>query len=260
MLNEIMKFIVLGSGTSVPHPKRSSSGYWVETEKGSLMMDFSASAIHRIAQERLDWVNLDSIWISHFHLDHMGGLAPFLFGTKYAPEMQSRTKSLKIFGAKGLRDIIEIYDKAYDFGFLKQAFPLEIIEVEPLEKFQVLEDLEAVSFDTPHTPESRAIQLRDSNNKTLVFSADTGFTKALGSFASGVDLFLLECSFVKNKPVETHIELAEAVYLARYSKAKKTVLTHLYPEWDEVDFEEEIEKFSPDCEIIEATDGLRITL
>ncbi len=255
-----MKLVVLGSGTSVPHPKRSSSGYWVETEKGSLMMDFSASAIHRIAQEGLDWINLDAIWISHFHLDHMGGLAPFLFGTKYAPEMQSRTKPLKIFGAKGLRNLLKVYEGAYDFGFLTQVFPLEIIEVEPQEKFQILDDLEAVSFDTPHTTESRAIQLRDSNDKTLVFSADTGFTKALGSFASGVDLFLLECSFVKNKPVETHIELAEAVYLARYSKAKKTVLTHLYPEWDEVDFEEEIEKFSPDCEIIEATDGLRITL
>ncbi|MGI8670465.1 MAG: MBL fold metallo-hydrolase, partial [Aridibacter sp.] len=79
-----MKFIVIGAGTSVPHPKRSSSGYWVETEKGRLMLDFSASAIHRIAQENLDWTNLDAIWISHFHLDHMGGLAPFLFGTKYA--------------------------------------------------------------------------------------------------------------------------------------------------------------------------------
>jgi len=125
-----MKFIVLGSGTSVPHPERSSSGYWVETEKGTLMLDFSASAIHRIAQEKLDWVNLDAIWISHFHLDHMGGLAPFLFGTKYAPEMQSRTKPMRIFGAKGLREVLEIYDNAYDFGFLKQAFPLEIIEVE----------------------------------------------------------------------------------------------------------------------------------
>ena len=58
-----MKFIVIGSGTSVPHAERSSSGFWVETEKGSMMMDFSASAIHRIAQEKLDWVNLDAIWI-----------------------------------------------------------------------------------------------------------------------------------------------------------------------------------------------------
>ena len=219
-----MKFVVIGSGTSVPHAKRSSSGYWVETEKGSLMMDFSPSAIHRIAQENLDWANLDAIWISHFHLDHFGGLAPFLFGTKYAPEIQSRTKPLRIFGAKGLRKLLETYDDANDFGFLEQAFPLEIIEVEPQKRFQILEDLEAVSFDTPHTKESRAIQLIDSNGKTVVFSADTGFTKALGSFARNVDLFVLECSFVRDKPVEMHIELVEAIYLARYSKQKRSFL------------------------------------
>ncbi len=255
-----MKFIVIGSGTSVPHPERSSSAYWVETEKGSLMMDFSPAAIHRIAQERLDWVNLDAIWISHFHLDHFGGLAPFLFGTKWAPETQARIKPLKIFGSPGLRSLLTKYDDAYEFGFLEQPFPLEIVEVEPLKKFWILEDLEAVSFSTPHTEESRAIQLKDSAGKTLVFSADTGFTKQLGAFARNVDLFVMECSFVKNKPVASHLELADAMYLARYSKAKKVVLTHLYPEWDEVNFEEEIAKFQPGCSIIEARDGLRIEI
>ncbi len=85
-----MKFTILGSGTTVPHAERSSSAYWLETANSKLMLDFSASAVHRVAQEKLDWVNLDAIWISHFHLDHVGGLAPFLFGTKYAPQTQDR--------------------------------------------------------------------------------------------------------------------------------------------------------------------------
>ncbi|MCA1594376.1 MAG: MBL fold metallo-hydrolase, partial [Acidobacteria bacterium] len=79
-----MKLIVLGSGTSVPHPRRSSSAHWLEWSGGTLLLDMGASAVHRIAQENLDWAALDAVWVSHFHLDHVGGLAPFLFGTKYA--------------------------------------------------------------------------------------------------------------------------------------------------------------------------------
>ena len=255
-----MKFTVLGSGTTVPHAERSSSAYWLETENNSLMLDFSASAVHRIAQEKLDWVNLDAIWISHFHLDHVGGLAPFLFGTKYAPQTQSRKKPLKIFGPEGLKDLLKAFEDAVKFEFLRQPFPLEIIEIKPLEKFQILDDLEAVASDTPHTDESMAIHLCSAEDKTLVFTADTGFTKTLSALAREVDLFVCECSFIKDKPVETHLELAEVMYLIRRAEPKKAVLTHLYPKWDAVDFQKEIAEFSPPCEVLEAKDGLIIEI
>src|SRR5215203_2330739 len=123
-----MKLVVLGSGSAVPHPKRSGSAYWLETLSGTILMDCAASAIHRMAQENLDWTNLDAVWISHFHLDHVGGLAPFLFGTRNAPEMKSRTKPLKIFGARGLRELINSFNATGNYKLFKQPFPLEIRE------------------------------------------------------------------------------------------------------------------------------------
>lgn len=256
-----MKFIILGSGTSVPHPQRSSSGYWLETSSGTILLDCSASAVHRMAQEKLDWAQLDAIWISHFHLDHVGGVPAFLFGTKYAPETQNRKKKLKIFGAKGLEDLLKKFDQANEYNLFKQPFPIEIIEVESLDEFEIFPGaLNAVALKTPHTEESLAIHLRDAENKTLVYTGDTGYTITLGDFARGADLFLMECSFFNNKPVETHLELSEAMHLARYAKPKKVILTHLYPEWDNVDLVKEAAKFSPLCEVIEAKDGLRLSL
>jgi len=255
-----MKFIVLGSGASVPHTKRSSSAYWLETAQRTILLDCAPSAIHRMAEENLDWVNLDAIWISHFHLDHVGGLAPFLFATRHAPEMQSRTKPLKIFGAKGLGKLIKSFDDANNYKLLQQPFPLEITEIEPAEEFEILPRVRAVTIKTPHTDESLAIHIRDRRGKSLVFTSDTGFTKALGAFARGVDLFVTECSFFKNKPVEKHLELAEAMFLTRYAKPRKTILTHFYAEWDAVDFGREVEKYKPPCAVLEAQDGLRLEI
>src|SRR5262245_16387120 len=101
-----MKLVVLGSGTSIPHAKRSSSGYWLETSGGTVLLDCSATGIRRILEEGLDWVNLDAIWISHFHLDHCGGLAPFLAGIKHSDEMKERTNPLRLFGPPGFEKLI----------------------------------------------------------------------------------------------------------------------------------------------------------
>jgi ribonuclease BN (tRNA processing enzyme) len=255
-----MKLTVLGSGSAVAHPARSSSAYWLETAAGTILLDCAASAIHRMAQEKLDWVNLDAIWISHFHLDHLGGLAPFLFGTRNAPEMKTRAKPLKIFGARGLEKLLKSFDAANNYKLFRQPFPLEVREVEATEEFEILPETRAATMKTPHTDESLAIHIRDARGKTLVYSSDTGFTKALGAFARRVDLFVTECSFFKDKAVEKHLELAEAMFLIRYADPKKALLTHFYAEWDAVDFGAEVEKFKPSCEVIQAQDGLRVEI
>ncbi|MFL6468924.1 MAG: MBL fold metallo-hydrolase [Pyrinomonadaceae bacterium] len=255
-----MKLTILGSGTTVPHPKRRSAGYWLETTGGRVLLDCSMYAVRQLVELELDWPKLDSIWISHFHLDHVGGLAPFLAGTKHADQMKKRRKALRIFGPVGFGDLLEKFNDANDYKLFQQPFPVDIIEVEPLERFEIVESVNAVAMKTVHTDESLAIHIRDSDDSTFVYTSDTGFDELLGMFASKVDMLVIEASYPKNKTKAKHLELAEAMYIIRKAAPKRAVLTHLYPEWDKVNFDKEVVKYSPPCEVIEATDGLQLDI
>jgi ribonuclease BN (tRNA processing enzyme) len=254
-----MQLTVLGSGTAVPHARRSSSAHWLEATGGTLMLDISATAVHRAAQEGFDWVGLDAIWVSHFHLDHVGGLAPFLFGTRHAPQTQERRKPLRVYGPRGLEKLLRAFDEAGAYKLFEQPFPLEVREVSPREEFEVFDGLRAEAFSTPHTGESLAVRLSDVDGATLVYTSDTGHTDALAEFARGAGLFLMECSFFRTKPVETHLVLADAMRLARLAAPRRVMLAHLYPEWDGVDIAAEAAKLW-DGETVEARDGLRLEI
>lgn len=212
-----------------------------------------------MAQERLDWPNLDAIWISHFHLDHMGGLVPFLFGAKWAPQMQNRTKPLRIFGPNGLSRIISAMNDSNNYKLFQQVFAVEIAEVGPGTDFEIIPGLTARTFSTPHTEESLALRLKAEDSKLFVYTSDTGFSEDLIPFAKDVDLLLMECSYRRNKAVKKHLELVEAMSLARECAPKRLVLTHLYPEWDEVDLVAEARPLWSG-ETIEAKDGLRLEI
>jgi ribonuclease BN (tRNA processing enzyme) len=255
-----MKLVVLGSGTSVPHPQRASAAFWLETEAGSVLLDCSADAAHRMAAENLDWPNLDAIWISHLHLDHCGGLASLLFGLKWAPQTQSRRKPLKISGCEGIKKLLQAIDDSNDYGLFEQPFPIELHEVSADEAiFEMLPGLQAQTFSTPHTRESLAIRLSDKDGASLVYSSDTGYSEELASFAREVDLLILECSFWRNKPTAKHLELVDAMRIARLAEPHTLLLTHLYPEWDGIDPESKAKELWSGT-TIEACDGLRLEI
>jgi ribonuclease BN (tRNA processing enzyme) len=212
-----------------------------------------------MAAESCDWAEIDAVWISHFHVDHCSGLPALLSGLKHADETRDRTKELRMIGGKGLTDLISGIDSAGAFKLFEQRFPATVIEVEPLEPFEITGGIQATAMSTPHTPESLAIHIREGET-TFVYTADTGFSDEIAAFAAGVDLLMIECSFHKTKPAEKHLTLAEAMHLIRKARPRRAVLTHFYPEWDAVDIAAEVDAFSPPCQVIAATDGLRLEI
>jgi ribonuclease BN (tRNA processing enzyme) len=255
-----MQLVVLGSGTSIPHPQRASAAFWLETASGLILLDCGAEATHRMAQEGVAWPNLDAIWISHLHLDHCGGLASFLFGLKWAPQTEARRKPLRIFGCAGIGKLLEAIDESNDYKLFAQRFPIELLEVsDDNASFEMLPGLRAQFFSTPHTLESMAIRLTESDGTSVVYSSDTGYSEELAAFAREADLLILECSFWRHKPTPKHLDLADAMRLVQMADPRRLLLTHLYSEWDGIDLESKAGELWPG-QTVAAYDGLRIEI
>lgn len=252
-----MKLVVLGSGTSIPHPQRATAAFWLETASGLLLLDCGAEAAHRMAQEGVDWPNLDVIWISHLHLDHCGGLASFLFSLKWAPQTEGRQKPLRIFGCHGIGNFLRAIDESNNYRLFEQRFLIELHEVSAGADFEMAQDLRAQTFSTPHTHESVALRLTGKDGVSVVYTSDTGYSEELASFAHGADLLILECSFWRNKPTPKHLELVDAMRLAQLAEPRRLVLTHLYPEWDGVELGSKAGELWSG-KTIAAHDGLRL--
>ena len=71
-----MKLTILGSGTVVPNGERNSAGYFIEAGRVRLMMDCGAGTVHGLARYGCNWEQLTHLYISHFHVDHVGELHP----------------------------------------------------------------------------------------------------------------------------------------------------------------------------------------
>ena len=65
-----MKVTLLGTGTSFPDPNRVQSGILVEAENKTFLLDVGSGVLHRLIQTGIDLKTLDSVFISHFHIDH----------------------------------------------------------------------------------------------------------------------------------------------------------------------------------------------
>ena len=195
-----MKLVVLGSGTSVPHAARSSSAHWLETEAGTIMLDIGASSIHRMAQEKLDWVNLDAVWVSHFHLDHLGGLFPFLFGTKHAPDTQARPSSLELRPAR-VRKTLE-HSTRRATTTCSSAFPCTRSRSRGDQGFEILPAF-APSF--LHAAHLRKLAINNRRDTATIALHPKQVPDALAALRRR-SIFLMECSFFResrSNPLES---------------------------------------------------------
>jgi ribonuclease Z len=68
-----LKVTMLGTGVGVPQPGRSQAAVLVENDQ-NLLLDCGAGTLLRLDEVGVDLETLDTVVLSHLHLDHVSDL------------------------------------------------------------------------------------------------------------------------------------------------------------------------------------------
>ena len=224
----MIKLIVLGTGTAAPSARRTAAAYWVETGPVKLLLDCGAGTTHRLGQFVAQWAAVTHVAISHFHQDHWGELPALFFALRHGT-LPPRTDPLILIGPAGLQNRLTLLAAAYGDWVLGAGFTLDIREIAPGDSVRLGRDITLESCKTPHTPESRAYAVR-SGAARLVYTADTGVSESLATWARDCDLMVAECSLPDGQGIEIHLTPTQAGELAKQARARRLVLSHFYPQ------------------------------
>ncbi len=82
-----MRLTVLGKSPSWQDAGGACSGYLVEENGTRVLLDCGNGVFAKL-RERIDYVDVDAVVISHLHADHFLDLVPYSYALTYAPRQQ----------------------------------------------------------------------------------------------------------------------------------------------------------------------------
>jgi ribonuclease Z len=130
----------LGTGGSVPSARRSTASVLVARGGERLLFD-CGEGTQRQMQRSVGLVQVDEIYLTHFHADHVLGL-PGLLKTY---DLTDRERPMTVLGPRGLRELFRVLEPLIG----RIGFDLDLVELEPGERV-VREGYEIEPFEAAH--------------------------------------------------------------------------------------------------------------
>ena len=133
--------IFLGTGGSVPSARRSTASVLL-VRGGRRMMFDCGEGTQRQLQRSLGLTQVDEIYLTHFHADHILGL-PGLLKTY---DLTAREEPLTIYGPRGLRDLFKTLGRLIG----RTDYGIDLVEIDPGEAVRI-DGAEVRAFAVEHS-------------------------------------------------------------------------------------------------------------
>ncbi len=210
-----MKLTVLGKYGTFPAPGGACSGYLIENDGRSILVDCGNGVLSRF-QHICRIEELEAIVLSHLHDDHAGDLRILKYAVETKLAFGTMANRVKVYmpdsPEQTARDLD--YPQAFDISYVNENTVLE------------LAGLQLRFCPMKHSIETYAISLTSDTSK-LVYSADTIYHEGLIRFAAGADALLCEATIADAGTVPIpHMTAVEAGETARQAGVGRLLLTH----------------------------------
>jgi ribonuclease BN (tRNA processing enzyme) len=215
----------LGSGDAFGSGGRLQSCILVNHSAGRFLIDCGASAMVSLRRFGIAPTTIDSIFLTHLHGDHFGGL-PFVILD--AQLVSRRSVPLLLAGPPGLaKRLPEAMDAFFPGSSgVKRKFEIEIREMEPRISLTA-GAVRVTPYIGLHPSGDNAYSLRiEVGLKVIACSGDTEWTEALAEAARGADLFIAEAYFY-DKKVPYHLDYRTLVKNSEGLGIRRIVITHM---------------------------------
>ncbi|WP_439026742.1 MBL fold metallo-hydrolase [Haloarchaeobius sp. DT45] len=211
-----MRVTFLGTGSAMPTGDRFQTGILLEDDE-PLLVDCGSGVLHRLARTNVGYEGVETVLLTHHHLDHVSDLMALLKARWLAGE-----ESLKVVGPDGTEDLVDGLLDVHDY--LQGRVDLTVREVGPEEPFSVA-GFDVRAFETRHSMPCLAYRFDDR----FVFTGDSEAFSDLTEFANEVAVLAHDCSFPDGIDVSNHPTPSQLGEALAGRDIGRVYLTHLYP-------------------------------
>jgi ribonuclease BN (tRNA processing enzyme) len=219
-----MRLTVIGGSGGYPGHGRPCSGYIVEADGFSVLIDPGFGVATALSSAEAP--TFDVVLVSHAHPDHCADLNPILRGRAWADDPMP---PLSIHAPAGALDAVLALDRP---EVLDGAYALN--HLEPGGR-HTIGPFDVVSAMLPHPRLNLGFRLT-VRGTSIVYTGDCGPSEAMIELARSTDVLLAEASYADAVPAEIVGSLSSADDVGRgaaTARVRRLVLTHLMPSTDE---------------------------
>ena len=218
-----MNLTVLGCSGSYPGPAMACSGYLVRTDTTTIWLDAGTGTMANL-QRHVEIADVDAVILTHSHVDHYSDVLSFSVARQY---YLSQPK-VPVYGPPDLMQLLN--DRK------EHVLTNDVADGDEV----MIGDIKATFSATSHSVPTFAVRL-DGGGRSLGYSSDTGPEWALSSLGTGLDLALVEATYLQDHEGAPHLSARQAGMTAREAAVKRLVLTHIAPVIDRDDARAEAE-------------------